>query len=65
MFGNSFGYQNNFNLEINNNIYSEVYNLSNSILAYKKARKGKTKRGYVIEFEKDLINILLHFLISY
>jgi len=36
------------------NLYIEVYNIKNLILAYKKARKGKTKKPYVIEFEKDL-----------
>jgi RNA-directed DNA polymerase len=36
------------------NIYPEVYNLSNLILAWRKARKGKTKKIYVIEFEENL-----------
>ena len=42
-----------------NNLYSKIYNLSNLILAYKKARKGKTKKKYVIEFKKNLIKNLL------
>ncbi|MDP3026602.1 MAG: reverse transcriptase domain-containing protein [Nanoarchaeota archaeon] len=42
------------------NIYSKIYNLSNLILAWRKARKGKTKKKYVIEFEKDLIKNLLN-----
>ena len=33
--------------------------MSNLILAWRKARKGKTKKDYVIEFEKDLIRNLL------
>ena len=33
--------------------------MSNLLLAYKKARKGKTKKDYIIEFEKDLIRHLL------
>lgn len=37
-----------------NNIYLKVYNLSNLLLAWRKARKGKTKKAYVIEFEKNL-----------
>lgn len=41
------------------NLYQEIYNLGNLFLAWRKARKGKTKRYYVIEFEKDLINNLL------
>jgi len=41
------------------NLYSKVYNISNLLLAYRKARKGKTKKPYVIEFERDLIKNLL------
>jgi len=37
-------------------LYEKIYSLSNLILAFKKARKGKTKKFYVIEFEKDFIN---------
>lgn len=42
-----------------NNIYSEIYNLSNLILAWRKARKGKTKKDYVKEFEQDTLGNLL------
>ncbi len=41
------------------NLYAEIYNLSNLILAWRKARKGKTKIDYVIEFEKDTSGNLL------
>jgi len=41
------------------NLYPKVYNLSNLIVAWRSARKGKTKRNYVREFEKDLIKNLL------
>ncbi len=37
-----------------NNLYQKVYSFENILLAYKKARKGKTKKSYVIEFEKIL-----------
>ena len=37
-----------------NNLYPQVYNLSSLIIAWRKARKGKTKKGYVIEFEQNL-----------
>lgn len=37
-----------------NNLYPEIYAMKNIILAWKKARKGKTKKAYVIEFEKNL-----------
>jgi RNA-directed DNA polymerase len=36
------------------NLYLEIISLKNLILAWKKARKGKTRKDYVIEFEKDL-----------
>ena len=42
----------------NNELYPEIYNMSNLLLAYRKARKGKTKKPYVIEFEKDIIGNL-------
>ena len=41
-------------------IYPEIYNLSNLILAWRKARKGKTKKNYIIEFEKDTIKNLIN-----
>lgn len=38
----------------NNNLYSEIISIKNLFLAYKKARKGKTKKKYVIEFQSNL-----------
>ncbi|MFA5174461.1 MAG: reverse transcriptase domain-containing protein [Candidatus Pacearchaeota archaeon] len=35
------------------NLYSEIYNKKDLILAWRKARKGKTKKDYVIKFEKN------------
>jgi retron-type reverse transcriptase len=37
-----------------NNLYLKIISLRNLILAHKKARKGKTKKEYVLEFEKNL-----------
>ena len=37
-------------------LYEKICSITNLILAYKKARKGKTKKNYVIEFQKDFIN---------
>jgi retron-type reverse transcriptase len=37
-----------------NNLYKQIYSYDNLFLAYKKARKGKTKKDYVIEFERGL-----------
>ncbi len=46
-------------METNNELYQEIYNLSNLLLAWRKARKHKTSKYYVIEFEKDtLVNLL-------
>ncbi len=42
-----------------NNLYAQICNIKNLYLAYKKARKGKTKKDYVINFEKDLWKNLL------
>ena len=36
------------------NLYEQIYSMKNLILAYKKARKGKTRKHYVIEFEENL-----------
>lgn len=41
------------------NLYSKLYSLDNLLLAWKKARKNKTKKDYVIEFEKNLFQNLL------
>ena len=35
-------------------LYNQIISLENLILAWEKARKGKTKKDYVIEFEKNL-----------
>jgi len=37
-----------------NNLYERICNKKNLVLAWKKARKGKTQGDYVIEFEKEL-----------
>ena len=42
-----------------NGLYSELTSFENLFLAYKKARKGKSSKIYVIEFEKQLLNNLL------
>ena len=41
------------------NLYNELCSYENLKFAYKKARKGKTLKSYVIEFEKYLKNNLL------
>ena len=40
------------------NLYEKIISIDNLIRAYRKARKGKTKKNYVIEFEKDTIGNL-------
>jgi len=42
-----------------NNLYPQIISLGNLTLAWKKARKHKTKKVYVVEFESDLQNNLL------
>lgn len=46
-------------MKIYKNLYDHVCSLDNLILAWRKARKGKTKRHYVIMFEKNLVENLL------
>jgi RNA-directed DNA polymerase len=41
-------------MKTHNNLYKKIYNKKNLVLAWKKARKGKTKKDYVVEFEKEL-----------
>jgi len=41
------------------NNYKELCSYDNLLLAFKKARKGKTTLDYVIDFERDLENNLL------
>lgn len=41
------------------NLYARIHSLDNLVLAWKKARKGKTRKPYVIKFEKDLEKNLL------
>jgi retron-type reverse transcriptase len=43
---------------VQKNLYSEIWNMSNLLLAWRKARKHKTKKPYIIEFEKDVIGHL-------
>ncbi len=47
-----------YSMKTYKNIYQEIYNMSNLLLAWRKARKGKTKKPCVIEFEKDVIGNL-------
>ena len=44
----------------NNKLYRKICSFDNLVLAWRKARKGKTKKSYVIEFEKDTENNLLY-----
>jgi retron-type reverse transcriptase len=46
-------------MKTHNNLYHKIYDLDNLQLAYRKAKKGKTKKIYVIEFEANLLENLL------
>jgi RNA-directed DNA polymerase len=37
-----------------NNLYKKIISYDNLVLAWQNARKGKTKKNYVTEFEKDI-----------
>ncbi|MBU4308654.1 MAG: reverse transcriptase/maturase family protein [Nanoarchaeota archaeon] len=41
-------------MKTHKNLYPEICDIKNLVFAWKKARKGKTKKDYVIKFEKDL-----------
>jgi len=41
-------------MKTHKNFYEKIISLENLILAYKKAKKGKTKKDYVIKFEENL-----------
>ncbi len=49
------------------NLYNQIISFENLILAWKKARKGKTKKIYVLDFEEDLFyNLMaLHYELKY
>lgn len=40
-------------MKTHKNLYPEIYSTNNIVLAYKKARKGKTKKNYVKKFEEN------------
>ncbi|MCD6476651.1 MAG: hypothetical protein J7K26_00595, partial [Candidatus Aenigmarchaeota archaeon] len=40
-------------------LYPKIYDLDNLKLAWKKTRKGKTRKHYVIEFERNLLKNIL------
>jgi len=46
-------------METPQGLYEQIYSITNLILAWRKARKGKTKKDYVKEFEKDTLGNLL------
>ena len=48
-----------FAMNIYNNLYEKLYSMGNLTIAWRKARRGKTKRPEVIEFEKNIERNLL------
>jgi len=46
-------------MEQNNDLFNQIASYENLYLAYEKARKGKTLKQYVIDFEKNLKQNLL------
>ena len=49
----------NLTMQYQNNLYNQIISFENLILAWKKARKGKTKKDYVIKFEEQIFNNLM------
>jgi len=49
----------NAQMKTYNNLYYRIASVKNLHDAWRKARKGKTKRGYVIEFERNIKENLL------
>lgn len=45
-------------MKTHKNLYYKIYKWENLVLAYKKARKHKTKKDYVIKFEENLVENL-------
>ncbi|OIO80409.1 hypothetical protein AUJ84_03555 [Candidatus Pacearchaeota archaeon CG1_02_32_132] len=41
-------------MKTHNNFYEKLISLGNLTLAWRKARRGKTKKPYIIEFEKNI-----------
>lgn len=56
-----------FSMKTHKNLYKQVISLENLYLAWRKARKGKTKKSYIIEFEHNLFcNLMaLHYELKY
>jgi len=54
-------------MRTHNRLYKEVISFENLILAWQKARKGKTKKTYVLKFEEELFfNLMtLHYELKY
>jgi retron-type reverse transcriptase len=48
-----------YNMKTYNKLYEEICSINNLANAWRKARKGKTKKIYIIEFEKNLRENLL------
>ena len=42
------------NMRTHNCLYPKIYSMKNLVLAWKRARKGKTRKEYVTEFEREL-----------
>ena len=51
--------QDYLNMKTYNNLFSKIISMENLTLAWQKARKGKTTKEYVIEFEKNTEKNLL------
>ena len=58
-FGIALAQDNKFMPKTYSNQYNKIISMGNLTLAWRNARKGKTRKSYVVEFEKDLQKNLL------
>ena len=49
-----------YNMKTYNNLYEEIYSMNNLANSWRNARKGKIKKEYVLEFEKNIKHNLLN-----
>ena len=66
-FGIALALRHNSHMKTYNKLYDKIISFENLIFAWQQARKGKTRMGYVIEFEQELFyNLMaLHYELKY
>jgi len=57
--GITYSSKDNDTMKTYTRLYEQIYSIENLLLAFKKARRGKSKKDYVLEFENNLEENLL------